>query len=87
MVNSCNLKKLNLKSIAMKKVFVALTLMMFVGSVSASVYSTSTGNSTEISKKDDDKKEKRKKKAKKGEKKACCTKTEGEKKCCSSEKK
>jgi hypothetical protein len=70
----------------MKKVFVALTLMMFVGSVSASVYSTANGNSTEISKRDD-KKDKKKKKVK-GEKKACCKKTEGEKKaCCSSEKK
>ena len=46
----------------MKKVFVALTLMMFIGSVSATAYAASTKSSVEVSKKDD--KEKKKKKVK-----------------------
>ena len=51
----------------MKKVFVALTLMMFVGSMSATVYAATTGTSTEVvKKKDDDKKKKTSKKGKKG---------------------
>ena len=67
----------------MKKVFVALSLMMFVGSVSATAYAATTGTKTEISKKDDKEKKKKKKK------KACCSaEAKGtEKKCCSAEKK
>lgn len=69
----------------MKKIFVALSLMMFVGSVSATAYAATTGTKTEISKKDD--KEKKKKKKKKG----CCAEAKGAetatKKCCSAEKK
>ena len=73
----------------MKKVFFALALMTFVGSVASTAYAASNGVSTEI-KKDD-----KKKKKKKG---ACCsseTKTaEGScakpgtagKSCCSSKK-
>jgi len=53
----------------MKKVFVALTLMMFVGSMSATVYAATSGNSTEVVKKKDDDKKKKTKKG--GAKKGC----------------
>lgn len=58
----------------MKKVFVVLSLMMFVGSMTSTALAASNGISTEI-KKDDKKK---KKKSKKG---ACCSTTT--KSCCS----
>ncbi len=64
----------------MKKLFFALALMTFVGSVASTAYAASNGVSTEI-KKDDKKKKKTKKKgaccsAEKGATttKACCTK-------------
>ncbi len=64
----------------MKKLFFALALMTFVGSVASTAYAASNGVSTEIKK--DDKKKKKKKgaccsaeKAATGtETKACCTK-------------
>ncbi|MEY3237098.1 MAG: hypothetical protein RI883_1199 [Bacteroidota bacterium] len=64
----------------MKKLFFALALMTFVGSVASTAYAASNGVSTEIKK--DDKKKKKKKgaccsaeKAAAGtETKACCTK-------------
>ena len=64
----------------MKKLFFALALMTFVGSVATTAYAASNGVSTEIKK--DDKKKKKKKgaccsaeKAATGtETKACCTK-------------
>jgi hypothetical protein len=70
----------------MKKVFFALALMTFVGSIATTAYAASNGVSTEIKK--DDKKKKKKKGAccsaekgaatgscsKPGEGKACCTK-------------
>jgi hypothetical protein len=56
----------------MKKVFFALALMTFVGSVATTAYAASTGNSTEI-KKDD-----KKKKKKKG---ACCSAEKGASSC------
>ena len=45
----------------MKKVFIAATLALFVGSMSANVYAAASGNHTMIVKKDDDKKKKSKK--------------------------
>ena len=64
----------------MKKLFFALALMTFVGSVASTAYAAYNGVSTEI-KKDDKKKKKTKKKgaccsAEKGATttKACCTK-------------
>ncbi|MDB4324141.1 hypothetical protein N9963_01955 [Crocinitomicaceae bacterium] len=73
----------------MKKIFIALSLMMFVGTVGTTVYAASNDVQTEISK-DDDKKKKRKKKNKKNKKcstenKACSTKS-AEKSCCSKKK-
>jgi hypothetical protein len=77
----------------MKKTFVVLALMLFVGSVSTTVFASVNGNDTEITKKDDDKKKKRNKKAKKG---SCCAAKSGEaktscgtaeKKTCNTEKK
>jgi len=68
----------------MKKLFAALTLMMFVGSVSATVYAVASGNTIEIKNQDD----KKKKKCKKGDEKSCSTDKkkeeckEGEKKKC-----
>ena len=62
----------------MKKLFFALALMTFVGSVASTSYAASNGVSTEIKK--DDKKKKKKKgaccSAEKGTAttKACCTK-------------
>ncbi len=62
----------------MKKLFFALALMTFVGSVASTAYAASNGVSTEIKK--DDKKKKKKKgaccSAEKGTAttKACCTK-------------
>lgn len=50
----------------MKKIFFALALMTFVGSVASTAYAASNGVSTEV-KKDDKKKKKKKKKG------ACCT--------------
>ena len=52
----------------MKKVFLALSLMLFVGSLTSTAFAASNGDKTEI-KKDDKKKGK---KAKKGKKGACC---------------
>ncbi|MCE3295128.1 MAG: hypothetical protein K0R65_842 [Crocinitomicaceae bacterium] len=64
----------------MKKVFVVLSLMMFVGSMTSTAIAATNGVSVEI-KKDDKKK---KKKAKKG---SCCATTATTKSCCSKEKK
>jgi hypothetical protein len=69
----------------MKKLFVAATLMMFLGATSISTYAMSNGVNIEMT----DKKEK-KKKRKKGEAKACsaeqpksCASGEQPKACCS----
>ncbi len=69
------------KLMIMKKVFLALSLMLFVGTVGTTVYAASSDVNTEITKKDDDKKKKKKKKACTGEKAACST---TEKAACSS---
>jgi hypothetical protein len=70
----------------MKKLFVAATLMMFIGAASFSTYAMSNGVNIEMS----DKKEK-KKKNKKGEAKACaseqkasCSTANAEQKSCCS---
>jgi hypothetical protein len=71
----------------MKKVFIALSLVLFVGSYATTAYAASNGVNIEIVKKEDKKKKKNKKgscseksaEAKsctKGEKKACCAKKE-----------
>lgn len=65
----------------MKKIFVALSLMLFVGSMSATAFAATTGTSVELVKHDDKKKKKKKaacsKEAKscskEGEKKSCCS--------------
>jgi len=69
----------------MKKLFVAATLMMFLGATSISTYAMSNGVNIEMT----DKKEKKKKK-KKGEAKSCsaeqpksCASGEQPKSCCS----
>ena len=69
----------------MKKVFIALTLVMFVGTASTSVFAASNGVKTEITKKDDDKKPKKSKKSKKAcaSKQACSTEKGS---CCSGKK-
>ena len=77
----------------MKKLFVALSLVLFVGSVSASVYSTINSDTIEITHQDH--KKKKKESCKKGCEKACCTdkkkeeckKGDEKKKCCASKKK
>ncbi|MES2588368.1 MAG: hypothetical protein V4622_05255 [Bacteroidota bacterium] len=51
----------------MKKVFLALSLMLFVGSLSSTAFAASNDDKTEIKK--DEKKKRKGKKAKKG---ACC---------------
>ena len=81
----------------MKKVFVALTMMVFLGSVTATVYAASTDSCSVKSCQQDDKdkkdckKEKGCCKDKKAEcskdKKESCKKEGGEKKCCSKDKK
>jgi len=74
----------------MKKVFVVLSLMMFVGSMTSTAMAAVDGNKTELKKHDDKKK---KKKSKKG---SCCAAgssttgkscAAGEKKSCGAEKK
>jgi hypothetical protein len=73
----------------MKKVFVVLSLMMFVGSMTSTAMAAVNGNKTELKKHDDKKKKKKSKKA------ACCaggtaegkTCPAGEKKSCGTEKK
>ncbi|MFN5416062.1 MAG: hypothetical protein ACK5B9_03325 [Flavobacteriia bacterium] len=62
----------------MKKVFVVLSLMMFVGSMTSTAIAASNGTLTEIKKNDDKKK---KKKAKKGS--CCATEKTTTKSCCS----
>lgn len=64
----------------MKKVFVALSLMLFVGSLTSTAVAATTGKHIEIKKED---KKKKKKKAKKG---SCCA-AGNTKSCHSSEKK
>ena len=60
----------------MKKVFLALALTTFVGSMATSSYAAVTG--VKIEKKDDDKRKKKKKKS------GCCaSKQEAGKSCCS----
>lgn len=66
----------------MKKVFVALSLMLFVGSMSATAFAATTGTSVELVKHDDKKKKKKKAACAEGEK--SCSKKEGEKKSCCS---
>lgn len=61
----------------MKKVFVVLSLMLFVGSMTSSAIAAVNGTNVEINK-EDDKKKKSKKKSKKGS--SCCA--SGEKKSC-----
>lgn len=58
----------------MKKVFVALTLMMFVGSMTATVYAASNGAKTEVSKKEDEKRKKKSKKKGCSKEGSCCQK-------------
>jgi hypothetical protein len=67
----------------MKKVFLALTLMLFVGSLTTTAFAASNDNSTEI-KKDDKRKKRKSKKAG-----SCCASKNGETKsaCGSAEKK
>lgn len=59
----------------MKKAFVVLSLMLFVGSMTTTAMAAANGINVEVSK--DDKK--KKKKSKKG---SCCAAKEGEKKGC-----
>ncbi len=66
----------------MKKVFIALSLMLFVGSMSATTFAASTGTSVGLVKHDDKKKKKKKGACAEGEK--SCSKKEGEKKACCS---
>lgn len=72
----------------MKKVFLALSLMLFVGSLTTTAFAASNDNSTEL-KKDEKKRKKRNKKsgsccaAKTGETKAACG--TAEKKSCHGE--
>jgi hypothetical protein len=66
----------------MKKFFIALSLMLFVGSMSATAFAASTGTSIELVKHDDKKKKKKKGACAEGEK--SCSKKEGEKKACCS---
>jgi hypothetical protein len=66
----------------MKKVFVVLSLMMFVGSMTSTAFAAANDTKTEINKKDDKKK---KKKSKKGG--SCCAAKTGETKSCGTEKK
>ena len=66
---------ITLIELIMKKVFVAATLALFVGSMSANVYAATSGNHITVVKKDDDKKKK-----KKSTKKGCKTKGGS---CCS----
>ena len=76
----------------MKKVFVVLSLMLFVGSVSASVFSVANGDTIEITHQDHKKK---KQECKKGSEKTCCSdkkkeeckKGDEKKKCCASKEK
>jgi hypothetical protein len=67
----------------MKKLFVGLALMMFVGTVSASVYAFTNQETTVVKKDHDDKKKKCDKKdcCKKGEAKTCDKSAEGAKTC------
>ena len=79
----------------MKKVFVALTMMMFIGSVSLTAYAASTG-SCSVKSCQQDNKEKKECKKEKGcckdkkectkDKKESCKKEGVEKKCCSKDK-
>lgn len=66
------------KTETMKKVFVAATLFLFLGAMTASSYAMSNGTSVELAEKSD----KKKKKNKKGETKSCSSE---EKKSCSSD--
>lgn len=68
----------------MKKVFIALTLVMFVGTASTSVFAASNKAKTEITKKDDDKKKKSKKSKKACASKQACSTEKGS--CCSGKK-
>jgi hypothetical protein len=65
----------NYKICIMKKVFVALSLMLFVGSLTTTAFAASNDNNVEI-KKD----EKKKKKSKKGG--SCCAAKTAETKSC-----
>jgi hypothetical protein len=66
----------------MKKVFITLSLMLFVGSMSATSFAASTRTNVEFFKHDDKKKKKKKGTCTEGEK--SCSKKEGEKKACCS---
>lgn len=74
----------------MKKVFLALSLIVFVGTVGTTVYAATSDVKTEITKHDDKKKKKKKsKKACTAEKEACSSKSaEGTttKSCCAHKK-
>ncbi|MFT6921501.1 MAG: hypothetical protein ACJA1C_000498 [Crocinitomicaceae bacterium] len=64
----------------MKKVFLALSLTLFVGTVAMANYSSTDNTAkTEVEKEKKEKKKKKSKKAKKGKKKcassSCCSKT------------
>lgn len=71
----------------MKKIFLALSLIVFVGTVGTTVYAANTETKTEITKKDD-KKKKKSKKSCTADKAACSSKTaEGTPKSCCAAKK
>lgn len=73
----------------MKKVFLALSLIVFVGTVGTTVYAATSNVKTEITKHDDKKKKKKSKKACTAEKEACSSKSaEGTatKSCCAHKK-
>lgn len=73
----------------MKKVFLALSLIVFVGTVGTTVYAATSDVKTEITKHDDKKKKKKSKKACTADKSACSSKSaEGTttKSCCAHKK-
>ena len=73
----------------MKKIFLALSLIVFVGTVGTTVYAANSETKTEITKHDDKKKKKKSKKACSAEKAACSSKSAdgtAPKSCCSQKK-
>jgi len=73
----------------MKKIFLALSLIVFVGTVGTTVYAANSETKTEITNHDDKKKKKKSKKACSAEKAACSSKSAdgtAPKSCCSQKK-
>lgn len=73
----------------MKKIFLALSLIVFVGTVGTTVYAATSNVKTEITKHDDKKKKKKSKKSCTADKAACSSKSaEGttQKSCCAHKK-